>query len=527
MNMPRNSKYQRGEIKMPKVKLLIMPLSLLALFLAFYLTQLHVPQKPDFQLNLSPVSECSGNICVEVDPYTELTNVVFHLAGWNSNNATPYAQEVESYFSPYRNHRAVFLARKALREGLRYDAILRFAMELNSTEWSAHLVERVHGDKKLLNELAIAIKDFAQESNFSAFYENHKEFYREQVGLFLKENPDIFSLPRFEENFFREKKSRWIFVLQPLEVVYYSYGGWTNDTVYAFLGVCSFSNGTYSYCTASAHELAHSFVNPAVNRHYWEFKKYKEMFSPVKEVMASMGYSSWKTYLDETFVRAFEAYYILKTEGNQSAERFIKDQEALGFYLVGRVYRAYLTEYIPNKEKYPTFESFMPELARLMSNWYKEGFWRNVSLEPTIRMAFMAFKTKGVKLYVAGNLSNSEYVKSYVGMLKKAGFRVTFAEELESGNVIVIAPLNSSVVSKLNRYVEIRNNSVVLDGVKYSEGVFLVEALRNPEGGGFVLLIAGTPDVFNRKPSGNSGEDLMNYHYFVYLTSLRRAVAFG
>ena len=511
---------------MSRAKLLLVPLSLLVLLFAFYLSQSHVPPKPDFQLNLSPVSKCSGNVCIEVNPYTELTHVVFHLAGWNSNNITPYAQEVESYFSPYRNHKAVLLARKALREGLGYDAIPWFAMELNSTKWSAHLVERVHGDKKLLNELAVAIKDFVRESNFSAFYESHKEFYREQIGLFLKENPDVFSLPRFEENFFRERKNRWIFVLQPLEV-YYSYGGWTNDTVYAFLGVCSFSNGTYSYCSASAHELAHSFVNPAVEGHYWEFKEYKEMFSPVKEVMASMGYSSWKTYLDETFVRAFEAYYILKTEGNQSAERFIKGQEALGFYLVGRVYRAYLTDYSPNRDKYPTFDSFMPELARLMGGWYKEGLWKKVSPEPTIRMAFLAFKTKGVKLYVAQNISNSTYVKSYVETLKKAGFKASFTKGLESGNVIVITPLNSTIAHKLNRYVEIRNNSVVLDGAEYFKGVFLVEALRNPKGGGFVLLMAGTPDVFNRKPSGGGDEGLMNYHYFVYLTNLRRAVAFG
>jgi len=502
------------------------PLFLLALPLAFYLSQCHVPPKPDFQLNVSPISECSGNVCVEVNPYTELTNVVFHLAGWNSNNLTPYSEEVNSHFAPYRNHRAVLLVRKALREGLGYDAIPRFAMELNSTEWSINLVERVHGDKKLLNELANAIKDFARESNFSTFYESHRGFYREQIGLFLEENPDSFAIPRFEEDFFGEKKSRWIFVLQPLEV-YYSYGGWTNDTVYAFLGVCSFSNGTYSYCSASAHELAHSFVNPAVENHYREFKEYEEMFSPVKDLMTSMGYSNWRTYLDETFVRAFEAYYMLKTRGNESAERFIKGQKALGFYLVGRVYRAYLTDYLPNRDKYPTFDSFMPELARLMGSWYEEGFWKKVSPEPTIRMTFMAFKTEGVKLYVAGNLSNSEYVKSYVGMLKKAGFKVALTKEFKNGNLIVIAPLSSPITHELNRYVMIRNNSVVLDGVEYSKGVFLVEALRNPKGGGFVLLMAGTLDVFKRKPSGNSDKSLLNYHYFVYLTSLKRAVAFG
>ncbi|QDA30666.1 DUF4932 domain-containing protein [Thermococcus indicus] len=265
---------------------------------------------------------------------------------------------------------------------------------------------------------------------------------------------------------------------------------------------------------------------PAVNKYYKEFRGYSEMFLPVREIMNPMGYSNWKTYLDETFVRAFEAYYIPKTEGNQSAERFIQSQEALGFYLVGRVYGVYLTDYLPNREKYPTFKSFMLELARLMGDWYGEGFWKNISPEPTIRIAFMAFKADGVKVYAAQNLSESTYVKSYVEMLENAGFKVTFTDKLENGNLIVIAPLNSSVTCKLNRYVEIRGNSVVLNGVKYSNGVFLVEALRNPKGG-FAMLIAGTPDVFEKKPSGGGDESLLNYHYFVYITSLKRAVAFG
>ncbi|WP_297435351.1 DUF4932 domain-containing protein [Thermococcus sp.] len=229
---------------------------------------------------------------------------------------------------------------------------------------------------------------------------------------------------------------------------------------------------------------------------------------------------------NETFVRAFEAYYILETQGNQSAERFIENQESIGFYLVGRIYQAYLTDYLPNRGKYPTFESFMPELARLIDIWYREGFWRNVSLEPTIRMAFVAFKTKGVKVY-SPNLSESSYVKSYVNMLEKGGFEVTFTEGPGSGNLIVIAPLSSPVVSRLNRYVEIRGNSVVLNGVKHSNGVFIVEALNNPAGEGYVLLIAGSPDVFKRKPSRGGNENLLNYHYFVYITSLKRVVAFG
>ncbi|QDA30665.1 DUF4932 domain-containing protein [Thermococcus indicus] len=245
---------------MPKVKPLVVPLSLLIILSTYYLSQPWIQTKPTFQLGIFLVSKCSDNVCLEINPYVELTNVVFYLAGWDSSNSTPYAREVESYFSPYRNHKAVLLARKALRAGLSYDAIPKFALELNSTEWSEYLIARVHGNEKLLNELARAIEEFVQDSNFLDFYENHKEFYREQIRLFFRENPNVFDIPHFVGEFFGEKQKRWVFILQPLEM-YYNYGGSINSTVYAFLGVCSVSGGSPQYCNASVHEMAHSFIN--------------------------------------------------------------------------------------------------------------------------------------------------------------------------------------------------------------------------------------------------------------------------
>lgn len=112
-------------------------------------------------------------------------------------------------------------------------------------------------------------------------------------------------------------------------------------------------------------------------------------------------------------------------------------------------------------------------------------------------------------------------------MLKEAGFNARLTDRLDGGNLIVIAPLDSPPITRnLNKYVELKNCSVVVDGTAYSSGVFLVEALKNPNGDGFLLLIAGTPDVFGRKPS-NGDESLGDYHYFVYLTSIKRVVAFG
>jgi len=507
-------------MKVSKVSPYIVPFLIVILILSVFHYQYPL-NKPVINLNTKIVSECTlTDICVEINPNVELVEVVFYLAGWNnfSNSTYQYVRDVNNYFKGYKDHAAVKLAKKAIKKGLIYDAIPKFALELNSEEWSDYIVQRVNGDRDLLNKLAKAIGEFAKETNFTKFYNLHKEFYSAQIERFTKEHPTYKELPKFEEAFFGEKARGWHFVLQPLQL-YYSYAGSFNRTIYGFIGICAFFNKTPIYCNASAHEFAHSFVNPAVSEYYREFRPYSDMFSPVKDVMLAMGYSNWHTYLEETLVRAFEAYYILKTRGNQSSERFIKEQEALGFYLVRRVYQAYLLDYLPNRDKYPTFRSFMPELAKLMGRWYRESFWKDVSPEPTIEVVFLAFKTGGVKVYAENDVSK-KYVKDYVEKLKKAGFNAELTDKLEEGNLIVIVTINSSIFDELNKYVDMK-------GKEYARNIIVVEALKNPWRNGFVLLIAGTPNAFNEKTTTNLGKEVLRYHYFIYNKDLKSIVEFG
>ena len=58
---------------------------------AYYFINHSTGKETLLQLNLSPVVECNGSVCVEVNPYIELTDVVFHLAGWDPGNVTPYS----------------------------------------------------------------------------------------------------------------------------------------------------------------------------------------------------------------------------------------------------------------------------------------------------------------------------------------------------------------------------------------------------------------------------------------------------
>lgn len=494
-------------------------------------------KKPIVQLGIKPVSECYSNVCIEVNPNIELVEIVFYLAGWNNfpNMDYTYVKDVNLYFRDYQNSSAVMLAKKAIKAGLIYDAIPKFALELDNRTWNKNMLNRVNNNEKLLNELALAINKFANNTNFTKFYTDHRLFYDDQIRLFVQEHPEYKEIPKFIESFFGRKKNKWIFILQPLQF-HYSYAGPEKQEMYAFLGICSFINNTTPlYCNASAHEFAHAFVNPEVEKFYSLFKPYHKMFLPVEDIMKNMGYATWKVYLQETFVRAFEAYYLEKTGKIRSLQTFLKKQENIGFYLVKYVYNAYINEYVPQRDKYKTFEDFMPRLAELTGRWYEEGFWKNVSPEPTIGSVFYSFLSGKIGIYFSGGAHVKEYAEHYMEKLQKAGFKVKMAKNAnEKENMIIITVASSSVVQELDKYTHLKftNNSIIgLSTGRVYKGKFLaIEAIRNPwNKKGFILLIVGTTDnVFSiEKNREEKNSRILSCHYAIYNKEERKIVECG
>jgi len=138
--------------------------------------------------------------------------------------------------------------------------------------------------------------------------------------------------------------------------------------IYGILGICGIET-LPKFCSALGHEFAHSFVNPAVDKHYDTlFKRYKTLYEPVSDKMSKMAYNNWNIMLKETLIRAFEAYHLKETFGEQEAIKRITNDKELDFYFVDKIYNAYLNEYLPNRDKYKRFEDFLPEIAKILEN---------------------------------------------------------------------------------------------------------------------------------------------------------------
>ncbi|NJE01008.1 DUF4932 domain-containing protein [Thermococcus sp. JdF3] len=134
----------------------------------------------------------TGKVSVEISPNSELLSVVYYLAFGRSDpfviDRDGYLDEVDRYFAPYRNHRAVQMLRKHLENT---SSISERDLRLYYTEYYLLLCTEPPelqpwgniGDPWTLDFIE-ALRDFARESDFMTFYRTHGDYYREDLGIY-------------------------------------------------------------------------------------------------------------------------------------------------------------------------------------------------------------------------------------------------------------------------------------------------------------------------------------------------------
>jgi len=118
------------------------------------------------------------------------------------------------------------------------------------------------------------------------------------------------------------------------------------------------------------HEFNHSFCNPLIYKYYEKMEtNSSKMFNCVSQIMRRQAYGNAKTMMCELLVRASVIQYMsdiekvedLKTRNEIIAERIY------GFYWIDTVYNA-LQQYEKQRDKYPTLDSYMLELVKLLNS---------------------------------------------------------------------------------------------------------------------------------------------------------------
>jgi len=465
------------------------------------------------EVNLSP------GVHLEIDPRVELVQIIYFIANpkWYQKRVSPYLvganpynypymKDVKKYFENYTNATAVRMVPTMVEEDIAYDAIPEFALHLNPVNfskdmnWSDMLKLRPWLNVTLLDEFARAVAQFANETDFWKFYNEHRTFYNETLSRFEAGNGGkILNVTRFEESFFGENASSWTIV--PLTLisrhgfgVHITKNG--DEYVYAFLGFSYVKDGipvvyiSGEGITFLVHEFAHSFVNPAVDEYYSLFQPYESLYDPVRKKLSMMAYTNFKIMLYETFVRAVEVYYLNVTGNGDEAKRRL-GMYSVPFYFIKDAYNAYVNDYMKHRDVYRNYTDFMPELAKVVGEVYNrtEG-GKNVEPPLTVYDFIKNANSTGATVaYSPGGYSRRVAENEYRWLLS-LGINATLkpvpdltGKELK-GNLMLVLYSNSSLLEELNKnaLVTVNGNNFHSrpSGETYTGELEVFEVFKNP-----------------------------------------------
>jgi hypothetical protein len=343
------------------------------------------------------------SLAPRVDPRVELLSIVFRLAGNSEYNMSPlktYTADIDAYFSPYKEHPAVALARKLASErDVGFDAVMGLAVRLSPPPALKPLVAFTDDvpDARFGRDNAIffaqRLADFYRDTHLDKFLAAHQTFYHLAEDRFRVVLSDLDL--NWYKSFYGDVRMGQYDLILGMNNGGGNYGPrvvWPNghEEFFSIIGCWTqddSGNPTYSadYLPTIIHEFNHSFVNPAFDAHKNEFASAGQVYERVADKMQAQAYANSDTMVYESLVRAAVIQY-MESRGHKSSEiqRLIRGEQSIGFVWMDE-FVGLLHQYSTQRTHYPTFESFMPVVAQ---------FYR--SLAPRITETISSFHQRCV-----------------------------------------------------------------------------------------------------------------------------------
>ncbi len=405
-------------------------LTFAVIILLFFSIVFPIPQTP---LKAEVTLKESKIVNVSVDPRIELLSAVQLLSNYFilTQLDFQYKKEMLDYFSPFKSHPAVTKFIEMSSIDFNYDAPPTAMLFLSNppelkivTPFTDYIIGRA-GGKDNLESFIEDLRDFAIKSNFMDFFNSHKDFYSiliKDTGMKLGDYKDVSTL----ESFYGISQNSYNIILAPL----FHNGGYGPEIktgpskydIYGIIGPSSVSSSVPFFSSEESlrdlvwHEFSHSFVNPITGKYIDEVNKYSNLFLPLKDIMETQAYTTWEICVNEHIVRAVVAKFTEKVSGQDAAETVLSNEVKNGFVYIRGIYDL-INVYENNRDKYPAFEDFSPEIL----NYFSE-----ISKLPLLPMDFKVTEQnqKKVVLIWRDTSDNEEGFKIYRKANNEAGFKL-------------------------------------------------------------------------------------------------------
>ena len=331
-----------------------------------------------------------NSLNIIVDPRLELLSIVQFISDYDKkyNLMTDYdfkfKKEVKEHFSSFKNHEAVKLFNKLSDKGFTFDAPATIMLYMDNNfqlcqdiDVTDYLVSRISG-KKNIDKFFRSLQKFCHETEFNNFYNEHKEYYQLLIENVLTKIGEKNYIEELEE-YYGVKQKEYNIILVSL----FHPGGFgpkiesekAKYKIYSIQGPNGTNNNMPDFGSEASfrhlarHEFSHSFVNPLADKYWSIAEQYSDLFTPIAESMKIQAYMNWKICLNEHIVRAVTTRLSF-LDNEFSGRRMLAYEKSKGFTYIDKLLEA-LKEYENNRDKYPTFESFYPNLIESFE-YYKK-----------------------------------------------------------------------------------------------------------------------------------------------------------
>ena len=263
---------------------------------------------PDSFKFQAAVTNVKNKVTIIVSPQVELISIVQTISKYPtvlgflmSQDSSEYKSEVLEHFSPYMNHPLVqMFDRLSLQPGmLNYMApssIMLYtdqSLQLRGDIILDDLVIKRAGGRDTLELFLELLRDFAIQSSFDAFYNEHRGFYVDIVENTIQNLGPTDYIGEME-NFYGRSQKSYNIVLVPL----YNGVGFGNSLIcpddqreiYNVMGPQKVIAGTpffgdeYYLKNMMRHEFSHPFINPLTDKHWTCIKNDSVLFEFIPDV---------------------------------------------------------------------------------------------------------------------------------------------------------------------------------------------------------------------------------------------------
>ena len=342
----------------------------------------------------SPAS--SPSLRVSVDPRVELFSVIYRLTGYLEHSqgraASYYEAQVDKHFGSYRDHRAVTLA-TYLKEShnLDYGVQLSLAVHVDDV---AHLKLRVplypwpetlhqRWTPELIEEFLAKARDFARRTDFAGFLASQRAFYAETASRADCALLAGVHVAWFESFFGPRPGAEFQVFISPLGGPHcFAFwvptehgvestgviGVWMTDRQ----GKPEFPRGPRGsvLISVTVHELAHSYVNPAVAPYLDELTGTVARMEPwltgrFGEMVRNEGATG---FMHESLTEAATIRYLQSTQGTFAARRRLVTNLKNGLFCMPELLGK-LEAYEKQRATYRNFQAYLPELVAFFQDY--------------------------------------------------------------------------------------------------------------------------------------------------------------